>query len=106
MKIYTILDTTTNEFWKHKAKQSWISKGAAKSAVMQQIRAQKLWEKHWKEVFKDNLILSKTESPFQKITFADQKRFKCLEFDLTKFNHENIRHLQEKQSIDTIKTAL
>jgi len=90
MKIYTILDTTTNDFWKHKAKQSWISKGAAKSAVMNQIREQRWWAKDWKLVFKENKMPIKTESAFQKATFADQKRFKCLEFDLTKLKGEEV----------------
>jgi hypothetical protein len=82
MKIYTIIDNRDNSFWKHKAKQSWISKGAAKNALIRCFRLES-----YRRVFSDIEVsswLNKKPHRWDNMTFKDQNRFKCLEFDLAK----------------------
>lgn len=86
MKIYTIIDNRDNSFWKHKAKQSWVSKGAAKTAVMSAYYGC-LRLDSYKKIFNDTEVsswLNKKPHKWDNMTFKDQNRFKCLEFDLTK----------------------
>lgn len=89
MKVYAIWDNRIGEFvTPSSAKRFWVSKGAAKNAILGQISTySEKWKNHFtnSEVSQDWL---KNRREYDPISFKDQTRYECREYDLDNLAHK------------------
>ncbi len=89
MKVYAIWDNRKKEFCiPSKAKKFWCKKGSAKIAVMNCV-CSTLYLDSYSKVFKDDEVrrwLDSNPRKYDSISFSDQTRFECREYDLDKID--------------------
>ena len=91
MKIYLIFDRRTGLFWKNGAKGAWITKAAAKNAIMCKFGCSR---ENWKNKFDQTEVCEhwKVSENWDDryLSFDKQFRFQCREYDIDKFDFKDV----------------
>lgn len=88
--VYAIYDTRKGQFFKRGAKGAWLTRGAAKNALLYDMgcisRDKADWCKHFNRFEINSDWLHSEEWKTRYLSFANQTRYECLEYELLERN--------------------